>query len=142
MRLTLFLCLLAPAAHAWEAGIVDGLCVLDHQEAASSGRVSYDPAQALYSIALTRDAPWDGGTTFSIRFDGAAGQTISTTRHQVDLQGRRLMVEDTGFGNVLNGLALNDTATATLGAQTMTVSLAGAAPEVDAFRACTAGQLA
>lgn len=141
MRLTLILSLLAPAAHAWEAGIVDGICVLDHQEPAGFVRVSYDPAQALYGIALTRDASWGMGQTFSIRFDGAAGQTISTTRHQLDLDGMRLMVEDTGFGNVLNGLALNDTATASLGAQTMTVSLAGAAPEVDAFRACTAGQL-
>lgn len=41
---------------------------------------------------------------------------------------------DRGFGN---GLAFNETAIALLGDQAVVLSLAGAAPAVQAFRACT-----
>lgn len=145
MRVTLIalaLSVISLPATAWEAGIEDGICVLDHTSPAGAIRVRFDPASALYGIALTRAGSWQAAPVFSIRFDGPASLTISTTRHQIDLQGQRLVVEDTGFGNVLDGLALNDSATAMLGTQEMTVSLQGAAPEVEAFRRCSAGQLA
>ena len=44
---------------------------------------------------------------------------------------------DRGFGNVLNGLEFNDTAIAIAGETRVPFSLAGAAPEIQAFRACT-----
>jgi hypothetical protein len=47
-------------------------------------------------------------------------------------------VSDRGFGNVLNGLAGNRTATGFSGAASVTVSLEGAAAEVAAFEACGA----
>ena len=47
-----------------------------------------------------------------------------------------LEVADRGFGNVLAGLALNDTATAVLGEQVLVIPLSGARAEVDAFQSC------
>jgi hypothetical protein len=50
--------------------------------------------------------------------------------------GRTLTVTDGGFGNVLDGLALNGTATALAGDTVIPFDLAGARPAVEAFRAC------
>lgn len=44
---------------------------------------------------------------------------------------------DRGFGNVLDGLEFNETATALLGDQAVVLSLEGAAPAVQSFRART-----
>jgi hypothetical protein len=46
-------------------------------------------------------------------------------------------VTDSGFGNVLDGLQFNDTATAVTGAAELRIPLEGAAPAVEDFRACT-----
>ena len=48
-------------------------------------------------------------------------------------------VKDSGFGNVLDGLEFNNTATAILGNEAVTFGLENAGPAVRAFRACTAG---
>jgi hypothetical protein len=74
--------------------------------------------------------------SFGLRFDGPAAMTIGTGRHQLSNQGRTLTVTDSGFGNVLDGLALNRTATALAGDTQVPVDLTGARPAVDAFRAC------
>ena len=51
-------------------------------------------------------------------------------------------VTDTGFGNVLDGLELNDTATALIGTAQVAVPLSDAATAVRAFRTCTEAGLA
>lgn len=131
----LSICLLVGGpASAWEAGF-DGLCTLSHEEVSGEVLVTYDPARALYAITVTRASDaWRGGPVYGIRFSGPFGLTITTDRHRV--AGLDVTVVDTGFGNVLNGLARNETATALLGDQAMTVSLDGAAEAVEAFRAC------
>ncbi|MBO6707236.1 MAG: hypothetical protein JJ912_14180, partial [Roseitalea sp.] len=75
----------------------------------------------------------------AMRFDGPIGLTITTDRHIASDEGRSLTVTDSGFGNVLNGLEFNHTATALLGDRAVPVSLDGAAPAVQDFRACAAG---
>ena len=79
--------------------------------------MTYDPSQPEpYAISLTRpDDPWPATDSFGLRFDGPAALTIGTSRHQLSADGRTLTVSDTGFGNVLDGLALNGTATALAG---------------------------
>lgn len=62
--------------------------------------------------------------------------TIGTDRHVLSPDGRSLTVTDTGFGNVLDGLAFNTTATALSGAEALPFDLAGAGPAVEAFRSC------
>ncbi|MBF9034986.1 hypothetical protein HKCCE2091_12125 [Rhodobacterales bacterium HKCCE2091] len=97
----------------------------------------FDPAGPPWSIRLTRDAPWPESPTFSIRFDGAHPNTIVTDRHELTEDGRALTVTDRGFGNVLAGIAGNETATAVAGDASVALPLSGAAPEVAAFLACT-----
>ena len=132
--LILPLFLLATPALAWEA-IPGPICVLTHSEPGAEVRVTYDPSGPLYSITVTGSEPWLGAPVFGITFTGPAGLTITTNRQQID--GASLTVSDSGFGNVLNGLQFNTTATAILGDQSVSVSLAGAAPEVEKFRACS-----
>ena len=136
----LLLALLAvplPAA-AWEAGVDGPLCTLTHQGAAAEVVLTYNPAGPLYSITLTRPVPWAAGTVFSLRFEGAAPNRISTDRQVLSADGTALTVTDRGFGNVLDGLAFNDAATALIGTDRVAISLQGAEPEVAAFRACIA----
>ncbi|MDG4647983.1 hypothetical protein P6F26_05965 [Roseibacterium sp. SDUM158017] len=123
-------------AHAWQAGVEGRLCTLEHSGEAGEVRLTYDPALPLYTIALTRDAPWPEAAFFEIRFIGAASGTISTTRHVLSDGGRTLTVTDRGFGNVLDGLEFNSAAVAVAGVSQAAFDLAGAAPEVAAFRAC------
>ncbi|MEO0624574.1 MAG: hypothetical protein AAFU49_05345 [Pseudomonadota bacterium] len=99
--------------------------------------MTYDPRSLDYAIALKRAVPWPDDPAFAIRFDGPRGLTISTSRHQLSEGRTVLTVTDRGFGNVLDGLQFNDTATALTGSAALSVSLDGAAPKVEAFRACT-----
>jgi hypothetical protein len=103
----------------------------------ASVRVTHDPRLAEpYAIAITGPAAWSDGGNFSIVFEGARWLTISTDRQRLSDNGRTLTVTDRGFGNVLNGLEFNQSATARLGETAIPFPLAGAAPEVQAFRAC------
>ena len=134
--LPVLLCLLASPVAAWDAWSDGTLCHLDHAEPHVTVELTFDPSGPLYSITLTRaDAPWPQAEVFAIAFSLSAPLTISTTRHQ--LSGASLRVADTGFGNVLDGLSFNETATAQLGDSTVAVDLTGARPEVEAFRDCT-----
>ena len=65
----------------------------------------------------------------------------SPPQHALSDSNQTLNVADSGFGNVLDGLQFNATALAFTEAQTVTIPLEGAAPEVQKFRACTAAQL-
>ena len=135
MRIASLLCLLAPAqVAAWEFR-TDPICTLLHTEAAAEVRVTFDPATALYAVAITRaDEAWGPSAQFGIAFEGGAALTIGTSRHVIE--GATLSVTDRGFGNVLSGLEFNTQATAFTSQQRVTFSLIGAAEPVQAFRQC------
>ena len=116
------------------------ICTLDHARPDGSAQITFDPATGLYALHLTRAGGWPPAPVFTIRFEGAAPSIISTDRHRVE--GDRLTVTDTGFGNVLAGLASGETAVAVLGSATLSLDLTDAPEAVDAFRACPAGGLA
>ncbi|MEE4118106.1 MAG: excinuclease ABC subunit B [Paracoccaceae bacterium] len=137
--------LLATApAPAWEARI-GTVCELTHAEAGGEVRVTYDPRVAEYAITIRRAAgAWPEGPIFVIRFNGGRALTIQTDRHALSEGGAALTVTDRGFGNVLDGLQFNETATAYLGDIALPFALTGpepAAPAVDEFRRCTEGGL-
>ena len=136
LRLALPLLCAAGPAWAWQAGVEGAICTLEHSGAEAQVRLTYDPAQPLYSIAIRRAAPWPEAAVFAIRFVGPRGLTISTGAHVLSDDGRTLTVTDRGFGNVLNGLEFNAAALAMAGDAVVALDLAGAAPEVAAFRAC------
>lgn len=135
--LAIFLLVVSAPASAWEARHMGAICTLDHSEGGSEIRLTYDPSRPLYTIAWTIDGTWPPGT-FAIAFDGARPNVISTDRHGVSDEGRTVRVSDRGFGNVLDGLRFNETATAISGDVTAIVSLEGASAEVDAFLTCEA----
>lgn len=136
MRVVLALLLLASPARAWEFTPTP-ICTLTHDTGEAAVRVTYDPRIPEYAITLTlAEGGWPDAPVFAIRFDGARGLTISTTRHVLS-GGAALTVTDRGFGNVLDGLQYNDTATALLGERALPIPLDGAAGPVAEFRACT-----
>lgn len=141
LRALAILLLTAAPALAWEAKSGD-ICELVHDGENASVRVTYDPAVPEYAIAITPAAPWLGGPIFVMRFDGPRRNVIATDRHVLSGGGTSVTVTDRGFGNVLNGLEFNQTATALLGDQAVAVSLDGAAPAVREFRACASGPIA
>jgi hypothetical protein len=133
MLRTLAVLLLTTApALAWEARS-GRICELVHEGESASVRVTYDPAIPEYAIAITPGRPWRQGPIFAMRFDGPRGSTITTDRHVVSGDGATLSVTDGGFGNVLNGLEFNHTATALLGDRAVAVPLEGAAPSRSRF---------
>lgn len=135
--LAIFLLTTAPA-FAWETRSGQ-ICELVHDGENASVRVTYDPAIPEYAIAITPRSSWSGGPIFAMRFDGPRGNTIATDRHVIIGGGATVTVTDRGFGNVLNGLEFNHTATALLGDQAISVPLDGAGPAVQDFRACALG---
>jgi hypothetical protein len=137
MRAMIALLLLTSPAQAWDFTPAP-ICTLFEDTPDLAIRVTYDPSQPEpYAISLTRTTdPWPATASFGLRFDGPAALSIGTSRHQLSADGRTLTVSDTGFGNVLDGLALNSTATALAGATQIPFDLAGAGPAVEAFRAC------
>ena len=137
MRVVLLpLMLLAAPVRAWDFSATP-VCTIAEDTPGLVIRVTYDPALAEpYAISLTRPGPWPETESFGLRFDGPAALTIATRRHRLSPDGRTLTVSDTGFGNVLDGLALNGTATALAGATEVPFDLTGASPAVEAFRSC------
>jgi hypothetical protein len=136
MRTVIALFLFALPAQAWDFTPTP-ICTMAEDTPDLSIRVTYDPSQPQpYAISLTRPDPWPATETFGLSFNGPAAMTIGTGRHQLSADGRTLTVSDTGFGNVLDGLAFNGTATALAGATSVPFDLTGARPAVEAFRAC------
>jgi hypothetical protein len=132
----IFALLLASPAQSWDFTPTP-ICTILNDTPELQVRVTYDPSQPKpYSIALTRPDPWPVTETFGLRFNGPAAMTIGTDLHQLSNGDRTLSVTDTGFGNVLDGLAYNGTATALAGDMAVPFDLTGARPAVDAFRAC------
>lgn len=138
MRPTLpFLLLTTTPAAAWEASRDGPVCRLSHITEEAEIAVSHDITKPVpYAIDLTLKGGWQPGPLFAIRFDGLGPRTITTDRHQVTDD--TLTVTDTGFGNVLDGIAQNFVALATTGETAMVIPLEGAAPEVEKFKACAA----
>lgn len=136
MRFLLALLLLATPAQAWDFTATP-VCTIFNDAPGLSVRVTYDPSQPEpYAITLTRPDPWPQTDTFGLSFNGPAAMTIGTSRHKLSGDGRSLSVTDTGFGNVLDGLAYNGTATALAGETAVPFDLTGARPAVEAFKAC------
>ncbi|WP_295073148.1 excinuclease ABC subunit B [Tabrizicola sp.] len=136
MRALITLLLLAGPASAWEFTATP-VCTIRQDTPDLAVRVTYDPSQAEpYAIALTRPTAWPETKTFGLRFDGPAAMTIGTGRHQLSADGKTLTVSDSGFDNVLDGLAYNGRATALAEGTEVPFDLTGARPAVEAFRAC------
>ena len=137
MRALIALLLLTAPSYAWDFTPTP-ICTIAEDTADLSIRVTFDPSQPEpYAISLTQTTGhWPVTDTFGLRFDGPSALTIGTVRHKLSPDGRMLTVSDTGFGNVLSGLALNGTATALAGTTAIPFDLAGARPAVEAFRAC------
>ncbi|RZW05331.1 MAG: hypothetical protein EX266_09695 [Rhodobacteraceae bacterium] len=134
--------LAATVAASWQFNPLP-VCTLWQELPDAEMRITFDPVQRPpYAITIETDQSWAEAPTFAIRFDGPRGLTITTDRHQVTNEGSKLTVTDDGFGNVLNGLEFNQTATAISGASALQFSLTGAAPKVQAFRACIEAPLA
>ena len=138
LRAIVFLLLSAAPAMAWETR-PGQICELVYDGETASVKVTYDPAIPEYAIAITPALPWSDAPVFAMRFDGPRGNMITTDRHIISEGGSTLTVTDRGFGNVLNGLEFNHTATALLGDQAISVPLEGAGPAVRDFRACASG---
>ncbi|MEM1377807.1 MAG: hypothetical protein AAGG69_10515 [Pseudomonadota bacterium] len=138
IRTAFALLLLAQPALAWEFK-TGPICVLEDDGENAFVKLTYDPSGPLYSIAITPNQAWEASPLFGIQFDGPAALTITTDRHVLSDSNATVTVTDRGFGNVLNGLEFNETATAMLGRQLITMSLDGAAPEVQKFRQCAEG---
>lgn len=140
IRVAFILALFTGPAGAWEFTPVP-ICTLTSQTENGEVRVTYNPIDGLYKMHLSygkafEGLSWEPRSTFSIEFAGESGLTISTNRHVISENGKVLSVQDTGFGNVLNGLEFNSIAKAKTGSSTMIMSLSGAAEPVQAFRAC------
>jgi hypothetical protein len=142
IRFAAALSLFASPAGAWEFSS-DPICTLRHEEGEAQVTVTHDPRRAdPYAIAVTTTSPWPDDRIFSMRFDGEQGLTITTDRQNLSEDRKTLTVTDKGFGNVLNGLEFNTTATAIVGDTAIAFALDGAAPEVQSFRACVAAPTA
>ena len=134
--LPIFLILCPLPAPAWEAGRIGAVCTLSNQ--GGDMVLTHDPAGPVFSITVRRAEPWPEAAIFGIAFTGGAALTITTDRHIRSADGLSIAVTDRGFGNVLAGLSRNATATAFAGDTSLSVPLAGAAPEVAIFAACEA----
>lgn len=131
------ICMLAIGpAFGWEAGVEGRLCTLSHSDENGDVRLTFDPSIPLYTITLTAPDPWPVAPFFSMVFDGGSPNIIRTERHVLSPDRYSLSVSDRGFGNVLDGLQFNATASGISGPAVVTLSLEGAADEVSAFRNC------
>jgi hypothetical protein len=136
MRWLIPILLSASPATGWEATIGE-ICTLTHAMPEGSVELTYDPRGPLYSITITRGTDlWVDAPLFAMTFDGQRPNTITTDRHILGNGDASLTVADQGFGNVLDGLQFNHTATALTESQSVNIPLDGAAPEVEKFRAC------
>ena len=138
MRILTALTLLVSPASAWDF-TPEPICTMWHTTASAEVVVTFDPGRSLpYTITVAlNDTAWPALSPYGIRFDGPRGLTISTDRHAISEDQTTIIVSDTGFDNVLNGLEWNFVATPYLGNQAVAIPLADAAPVVQKFRDCT-----
>lgn len=135
MRLFLTFIVCSSPALAWE--FTPGLpCTLTSETETAQIELTYDPTVPLYTVTVRQTDQLPEGPIFAMRFDGPAGLSISTDRHVLSNDKRAVTVQDRGFGNVLNGLQFNNTATALIGDTEIPFPLDGAEEPVAAFRTC------
>lgn len=137
MRFCLLLAILPLPVAAWDFTATP-VCTLSHTTGRADVVVTYDPALPEYAISVTADVSWPIGR-FHMNFDGGLPIAISSDRHTLSPDGRTLTVRDRGFGNVLNGLEFNTTATARVGTTEVIFPMRGIGPPMTAFRACPSG---
>ena len=136
IRAAILFVLAALPASAWEFR-PDPVCTLWHDTDEARVTVTFDAAQPLYTLEVELfSGTWLPSDRFGVLFAGPLGLTIGTDRHVID--GPRLTVTDTGFGNVLNGLQYNRMARAYTRHQAVDVPLDGAGLAVARFRDCPA----
>ncbi len=135
MRYVFLFALLPLQAHAWTF-TPGAICQLSHETAEARIALTYDPAKPLYSVTVSRADPLPEVEPFVMRFIGPAGRVISTDRHSFSADGTSVTAQDSGFGNVLDGLQFNTVAEAILGDTTIAFPLEGAAEPVAKFREC------
>lgn len=134
MKLALLLIFTPFQALAWDFS-PSPICTLSHESEEAKLVITHDPAVPEYRLEINLDrVSWATSATFGIAFQGGAELTIGTNRHRTD--GSTLSVADSGFGNVLDGLEFNGTATAFTESQTVAFSLAGSKGPVRDFRDC------
>ncbi len=133
MRYALLFVLASPAA-AWEF-LPEPICTLRHRTAEAELVITYDADVPLYTLSVTlNDGIWLDSPNFGIAYTGGVPITIGTGTHTI--QGGTLSVQDSGFGNVLDGIALNKVATAFTDSLAVNFPLDGADQPLAAFRAC------
>ena len=138
MRLAALALLLSTPAAAWDF-TASPVCTITHATDEGSLTVTWDPTRAEpYALDIVTEAPLPGGPVFALDFGGFA---ISTDRHRLSEDARRLTVTDRGFGNVLSGLAAGTGARALIGDATIAFPTDDAAPAVEAFRRCPEAQV-
>ena len=141
MRFLIAFLALSTPAYTWE--FTSGLpCLLSHETSEAKIELTYDPTQPLYSLTISRAQPWAETPSFGMRFDGPQGRAIGTDRHVLNADRSALTVTDRAFGNVLDGLQYNHTATAIAGDLEIAFPLERASGPVAAFRACEGAPLA
>ena len=134
--LALILFCSAGSAPAWEFS-PQPVCTLTGSSNAGAVTITYDAAIPEYTIILTlTDGQWAEAPVFAMAFGGGRPLVIQTDRHSITPDGRSLMVKDSGFGNVLNGLEFNSTAIGAAGDVALAVPLSGIGPAIRAFRDC------
>ena len=128
--------LFANRATAWEFA-ESNICTLTHDTQETSIALTFDPSIGVYDIAITlMGQTWGDAPAFRIVFDGPNPLAIGTDRQVISDNQTRLSVSNSGFGNVLDGIQFNETMTASLGDQSVTISLDGASDPMAAFRLC------
>ena len=118
------------AAQAWEFSPTP-ICTVTDEGSDTALKLTYDGA--LYALHLTHPEGWGDADIFAMRFL-PSGPFIQTTRHQIT--GNTLSVVDSGFGNVLTGLQINQIAQVILGDIKRNITLNGAEAVVEEFRRC------
>ncbi len=138
--LPVLLTLLASPASAlfWEVDVIDGDCTLYSEQLGRAVYITHDPSIPLYTMTVTRDQPWPDTEVFGIAFTGGQELTITTDRQTFSGDRRSLIVTDTGFGNVFQGMATNEVANLFTDSIALLFPLGGAAEAIAAFEACHA----
>lgn len=138
MRFILALMILPLPALAWDFS-PDPICTLTHQTDTAEIAITYDANLPEYALFITlRDGVWPDAPGFRMIFGGGREVDIGTNQHRLSGDGATLTVRDAGFGNVLDGLEFNESVVSASGDTVVIANLSGAAPAVQAFRACPA----
>lgn len=136
-RISIALLTLTAPANAWEF-TPGSPCLLTSPPGDVAMALTYDPSAPRYTVSITAPEPWPKSQLFVMQFDGPIARQIGTNRHTLSDDGRTLTVTDSGFGNVLDGMAEGAQVVALAGDVAVVISLSGVKAPLAAFRACEA----